>query len=173
VPANEIERFVVEQIKCLGRDPTIVAETVRTTRRQSDRAVERLNQERLALQRQLRDNSGRLQVALKAPKQLERVSGLAEIQERVGIAERRMIEIDDEVVSLRQALLDESDVAEAMAEFTNVWDALIPREQSRILQLLVEQVRYDGANGTLWVTLHPTGITSLSGELANHRGDAA
>ena len=28
IPAGEIERFVVEQIKCIGRDPELVAEPV-------------------------------------------------------------------------------------------------------------------------------------------------
>jgi site-specific DNA recombinase len=173
VPANEIERFVVEQIKCIGRDPTIIAETVGTLREQSEGAIKRLNQERLTLQRQLHDDGNRLQVALKAPKQLERISGLAEIQEHVRVAERRLTEIDDELTSLRQTLVEESDVAGALADFSHVWDALAPREQSRILQLLVEQVSYDGANGSLSVTLLPTGISSLTDELANHRGDAA
>jgi len=28
IPAGEIERFVVEQIKCIGSDPALIAETV-------------------------------------------------------------------------------------------------------------------------------------------------
>src|SRR5205085_841202 len=136
VPANEIEKFVVEQIKGIGRDPTIVAETVAALRKQSERTIERLNQERLTLQRQLRDDGSRLQVALKAPKHLERVSGLAEIQDRVRMAENRLVEIENDVTSQRQALIDESDVAEALAEFNSVWDSLAPREQCRILEVL-------------------------------------
>ncbi|MEX0714089.1 MAG: recombinase zinc beta ribbon domain-containing protein [Pirellulales bacterium] len=42
IPAGEIERFVVDQIKCIGRDPQLVAETVRQARGQATERVERL-----------------------------------------------------------------------------------------------------------------------------------
>ena len=40
VPAGEIERFVVDQIRCIGRDPALVAATVAETRRQTDEAIQ-------------------------------------------------------------------------------------------------------------------------------------
>jgi site-specific DNA recombinase len=41
------------------------------------------------------------------------------------------------------------------------------REQTRVVQLLVERVDYDGAKGKIAITFHPTGIKTLAGELAN------
>ena len=60
VPAGEIERFVVEQIQGVGRDPHLVRETVAAARREADDALDRLEQERRALGRQLREDSAEL-----------------------------------------------------------------------------------------------------------------
>ena len=53
-----------------------------------------------------------------------------------------------------------------LGRFEPVWTALTPREQARVLHLLVERVDYDGRDGTLAVTFRPTGIKSLSEEFA-------
>ena len=47
-----------------------------------------------------------------------------------------------------------------------VWDTLSPREQARVIRLLVEQVNYDGEKGTVSVTFHPSGIKVLADEFA-------
>jgi hypothetical protein len=63
-------------------------------------------------------------------------------------------------------------VDSAGADFSQVWDAHAPQEQSHILQVLIEQVSYDGANGSLSVTLLPTGIMSLREEISNRGTEA-
>ena len=52
-----------------------------------------------------------------------------------------------------------------------MWESLSPREQARLLHLLVERVDYDGRDGTISITFHASGIKAL----ANHElaGDAA
>ena len=47
-----------------------------------------------------------------------------------------------------------------------MWGALAPREQVRVVQLLVGQVDYDGGQGKVAVTFRPAGIRTLAGELA-------
>lgn len=51
------------------------------------------------------------------------------------------------------------------ALFDPLWDTLSAREQARILHLLIERVDYDGPNGTVEITFHPTGIKTLADEL--------
>jgi site-specific DNA recombinase len=173
VPAGEIERFVVEQIKGIGRDPTVVAETVCQVRQQTEAGIERLQQERSALQRQLRDDNARLQAAAAMTDHAERVSRLATVQECVRAAERRLTEIDNELIALRGELVEEAEVAQALAEFDQLWEALAPREQARVLELLVERIEYDGQRGSVSLTFHPCGIKLLTHELANRQEDAA
>jgi site-specific DNA recombinase len=52
----------------------------------------------------------------------------------------------------------------ALSRFDPVWETLSPREQARIVHLLVEQVAYDGAKGTVAVTFRPGGIRALTEE---------
>lgn len=62
------------------------------------------------------------------------------------------------------------------ADFDNVWGALSPREQIRMLRLLISRVDYDAADSGIEVTFHPTGIRSLADghtEEEARAGDAA
>jgi site-specific DNA recombinase len=173
VPAGEIERFVVEQIKGVGRDPAVIAETAAQVRRQAETEIERLNQERTALQQQLRDDHAKLQVAAAMTDHVERVSNLADIQQCIRSAERRLTEIDNELISLQDELVGEEEVARALADFDGLWGTLAPREQARVLELLIQRVDYDGQHGNVSLTFHPCGIKSLAQELANRQEDAA
>ena len=173
VPAGEIERFVVEQIKGIGRDPAVIAETVCQVRRQTEEDIERLNHERVALQQQLRDDNARLQAAAAMTDHVGRVSGLADVQQCIRVAERRLTEIDNALISLRDELVDEAEVSRVLADFDQLWETLAPREQGRVLELLVERVEYDGQHGSVSLTFHACGIRALTQELVNGQEDAA
>ena len=49
-----------------------------------------------------------------------------------------------------------------MAAFDPVWDALCPREQARIMHLLIRRVEYDGGKGTVSITFRPDDIKTLT-----------
>jgi site-specific DNA recombinase len=175
IPAGEIERFVVEQIKDIGRDPLLVAETVRQARAQADERIAEIESEERRLGREL---SGHQRDMNKLIEQLgaASVGGVAtalqaDIQERVQTAERRLSELRDERQRLQRDLIDEADAAKALAAFDPVWETLSPREQARLLQLLIERVDYDGRDGTISITFHPSGIKALADREAI--GDAA
>jgi site-specific DNA recombinase len=57
-------------------------------------------------------------------------------------------------------------VAAALAAFDPVWEALTPKEQARIVKLLVSHVDYDGQTGNVAITFHATGLASLTDQLA-------
>jgi site-specific DNA recombinase len=50
-----------------------------------------------------------------------------------------------------------------------VWDSLAPREQARLVQLLIEKVEYDGVNGRVAITFYPAGIRTLADELMDEQ----
>ena len=88
---------------------------------------------------------------------------LADLHDRIGTAERRLHEIRDEIGSLRDGIVGEDEIQTALAQFDDLWTALTPKEQVRVLQLLIERVEYDGEAGTVSVTFQPTGIRALEG----------
>jgi site-specific DNA recombinase len=166
IPAGEIERFVVEQIKCIGKDPTVLHETFAEACAQSSARVAELETERRGLEREMGRWNAELR-KLVGDASTPAVSRLADLQERIRDAERRATEVNEQMIALGQELVDEREVARALSVFDPVWDALTPREQARIVQLLVERVDYDGAAGKVSITFRPSGIKMLAGEPAN------
>lgn len=53
-------------------------------------------------------------------------------------------------------------MAKALADFDEVWSVLSPKEQARVLQLLIERIDHDGDTGDLTLTFRPTGLVALS-----------
>ncbi|MBD3334313.1 MAG: recombinase family protein [Candidatus Eisenbacteria bacterium] len=165
IPAGEIERFVVDRIRCIGTDPKVRDEVVRAVRAETKAQLDRLNQERRALEKDLRRCAGEMKWVVGPGKKgggsatTERV---LELQKRIDAAEARAAEIRAEKAALEQGAMEEQDLAAALERFAPVWDALSPREQARIVQLLVERVAYDGE--TLSITFRSSGIKALSEE---------
>ena len=89
---------------------------------------------------------------------------LAELQDRIRAAEQRETEIQGELADLARKRIDESEVATALASFDPVRESLSPREQARILHLLIERVEYDGGLGEVAITFQPHGIKTLAEE---------
>ncbi|MCC7409110.1 MAG: recombinase family protein [Phycisphaeraceae bacterium] len=162
VPAGEIEKFVVEQIKAVGQDPAVLAETVRQAQRQSKKALDDLQAEERAIQKDMARLDARLRKLASGAASLE----LADTQERLHVSEQRATQIRAEIVALEGEMVDEREVQTALSAFNPVWDTLSPREQARIIRLLVERVDYDGKAGTVAVTFRPNGIKALAQELA-------
>jgi site-specific DNA recombinase len=94
---------------------------------------------------------------------------LAELQERLRSAEARGAEIRERLAALEAGRVTEDEVTSALASFDPVWNALSPREQGRIVQLLIERVDYDGAASTLSITFHPAGFKALAVEQAKEK----
>ena len=77
----------------------------------------------------------------------------------------------EEVKAAAANLIPQEEAARALAAFDRVWGSLTPREQGRVIDLLVERVEYDGAQGTVAVTFRPTGIKTLADELAREQDE--
>lgn len=163
IPAAEIERFVVDQIRAVGRDPSLVAATLAEARRQVQESLDALTSERRGVESDLARASDELRAVVTAGGK-DLTARLADLQERVRTAERRLSEIREESIRLQEETIDKDEATDALRRFDPVWDALTPREQARVLELLIERVDYHGADGTVSVTFRPTGIRSLSDE---------
>src|SRR5262249_42615566 len=159
------------EIKCIGRDPLVIKETFAQARRQDDEQIDCLKAERVALRGRLSDDHAELgRLALAAPLG---GAGLSEAHDRIRDAERRMTEIDEELASLSAQLIDPAEVTAALTDFDAVWNCLTPREQARVIELLIEEIAYDGDQGNITITFRATGIKTLAAELAKRNEEAA
>jgi len=166
IPAAEIERFVVDQIKAVAGNPSLVTDTLAQVRQQAEESLRTLEAERQSIDRDLiATNKEISKVAIEAAgagDDSPATRRLADLQERVQSGERRLTEIREESMRLRAGLVGEDDVAKALGEFDTLWQSLSPREQARVLHLLIERVDYDGEDGTVAVTFRPSGIRELA-----------
>jgi site-specific DNA recombinase len=160
IPAGEIESFVVDQIRAVGRDPRLLDETIAPVREQGRARVAELQVERKTLTAELR--TWRAQTP-----------NTSELRERIQTAERRLREVDALMAAANPALVDEHEIEKALAEFDSVWETLSPREQTRAVQLLVTQVAYDGAGGRIAITFYPSGIQALTEDINRRRETVA
>jgi len=163
VPAPEMERFVVDQVKSIGQDTGLLVETLAECRRQREEAIGKLEVDKRAMERDLKRQNAELRklIGSNGPA----ADRMADVQERIRNAEQRATDIREQILRLSHELVDAREVGEACSLFDPLWDTLSAREQARILHLLVQRVDYDGPKGTVAITFHPTGIKTLADEL--------
>ncbi len=163
LPAAEIEKAVVDQIRCIGQDPELLAETLQQARCQTEEAISRLTDEQRIIERALaRCHAEIRRTATSEPATHSATARIADLTDQVAQSERRLTEMGAQIAELGRDLVTEADVAAAFADFNNVWTALNPREQVRLINLLVHRVEYDAADTSIEVSFYPTGIKGLS-----------
>ncbi len=151
VAAAELEAFIVERIRGIGRDPALLQETLRAAAEDRQREQGQLEQERRMLQAEHQ----------RCQAEARRLPSAA-LDERAVQIETRLSEIQRALAAIEGTDIEPSEAAKALAQFDPVWDALVPREQASLLQLLIERVDYDPKE--VAITFRPTGLASLAGE---------
>lgn len=152
LPAGEIERFVVEQIRAIGADPSLIEATIREANREAKETIKTLDKELAALKSDVQSWTAELPSA--------QANRQADLHERLAGAERRATEIHQERAVV--LVIDPEEVTTALRDFAPVWDTLTPQEQTRVVELLVARVDYDGSSGKVVVTFRPTGILKVA-----------
>jgi site-specific DNA recombinase len=173
IPAGEIEALVVEQLRCVGRDAVLRREVLDQARLLADEQMAALEAEVRVLDRDLarwhsdlHDLSCQLRPGEDNSPLLAR---LADLQERIRATEERAQQVRERLRAVQEGLLDDDEAAAALSVFDPIWEMLTPREQAKVVGLLVQRVDYDGGQGKLSITFHPTGIEALADEWATQR----
>ncbi len=173
ISADRVESFVVDRIRCIGRDPALREETFRQAMVQVAAQRRGLKAERKRLERDLAAASADVERLVGA---VSRVTGpaadaiateLTRAQERLGALEARIREVRAHEAALAAQEINEADLARALEAFDPIWEVLLTPEKERLLRLIVERVTYDGATKQLQITFHPTGIATLAADLAS------
>jgi site-specific DNA recombinase len=170
LPAAEIERFVVERIRCIGKDHKLIAETIEQTQAQHDKQFEKLGRERRILELELKRYHNQLHHIIGSGDSSDSSNSpttnrLADLQEQINNTEQKLTNIREETIRLNQQTVGEQELTTALSQFDPIWESLSPREQARVIHLLVERIGYDGEKGTVALTFRNTGIKTLAQEL--------
>lgn len=162
VSAGKLERFVLDQIRSVGRDPKLLEAVLEAERLERDAERKSLGSE------QRRAGIERARVAAERRKVADAVEQggpaaetlrdrLAELDDTLAQAEQRSGEIAAELALLDADHVNPSKLRRALAELEPLWDELLPKERARLLALLLESVVLDAAHGDLAITFRPGG----------------
>lgn len=158
LPAPEIERFVVERIRTIGKDASLAGEVARRARSDFHQRIADLKAERERMQRDM----GRLKrLGDEAAREPSAAKQRGELEEQMRETQGRVTAITEELAAPSGVITD-GDVAKAVHQFDAIWDNLDQPERTRLLALLVEQVIYDRVKSSVTITFRPNGIRGLA-----------
>ena len=162
IPANEIESFVIDEIRALGRDEALVRQVVEESTRIRDAQIAEKDQHHRLLRQEVTRRHRELQNAVAHAGVPTAPARLVALQEQIDAAACEADAARAELESLRGSVLTEAEITQACRSFGPVWDTLTSKEQWRLLMLVVERVEYDANAGTISISFHPNGIRSLN-----------
>jgi site-specific DNA recombinase len=171
LPAAEIEQVVVEQIRCIGKDPSLRDDVFQQAQAHIDGEVDELKTQQKQLQRELNWHHAEIRkLAVDSQADSATTARIADLHEEIARVEGRLADLRTQIEDAASGRLEQNDVDAAFADFDNVWSTLSPREQADVLSLLIASVEFDSEAGTISVSFHNAGIKALA---QTKLGDAA
>ena len=139
-----------------------------------DKQIAQLESEKIRGHRELQRSRAEVRklVANTASGSGSAATQLGDLNERIRIAEQRLTEIQDDSLALSRQMVSTQEVTDALAALDPVWETLAPKEQARIVRLLVERVEYDGEKGKVTMTFRPSGLRALGEDLIREEAAA-
>jgi len=165
VPATEIENFVLDRVKVIGRDPDLIARTVEEARRLRVARKTELGAELQAAQKALdaAHTAARAQIAAAGKGRPRKRTDSAQEADVVAL-ETLLTDLRAELASLRSLRIDPDHLRAALAAFDPVWEHMTSVERQRVIRLLIERIDYHGGEGKVAITFSPAGVRTLATE---------
>ncbi|MDP8241336.1 MAG: recombinase family protein, partial [Candidatus Hatepunaea meridiana] len=169
IPAAEIERFVIDRIRCIGRDSGLITETLKQARSRIQASVEKLENELRNVKEEIKRYAKDVHRLVSDTTQrfddhTPKTTMLADLEDQIRFGRQRAENLQEEIALKNRELIHEKELTTALGGFDPIWESLSPRERTRVLHLLIEKVGYDGEKGMLSITFRPTGIKLLAQE---------
>jgi hypothetical protein len=170
LPAQAIEDYVVQQIRTVTSDGDLARDvatsvTERVAARRNALSVEKrklppeiasLAAEGKRLAALIGSSDGRARALLE--QRLEEVAGQS------ARYELRLHEVDREIAALDATKVEAGWIAECLASFDAVWDALTPHNRGRLVRAVVERIEIDEKNNRVQTFLADIGSGTLGNE---------
>jgi len=162
LPAEQIEGFVVEQIKRIGKDPAMLSLTLSKCRQQMTQRRGDAERELVVVERDLaRLHADLRRTAVDAATDGHAAARLADLHQKVQAGDDRAVALRREMEEADAGQITKAEVDAALGEFDGVWSRLSPKEQAKLMRMLVQRVDYDATKGSVSITFHPLGLRSV------------
>ena len=163
VSAPALENAVVEQLRGIASNPTMLREVLLQLGEHRRRESAAIDKEKTDIERELRSIAQKMKEAVAGAGGVgcvanDATSRLAELQDRVSHLTGRLTELRQQLAAIESEGVDAQDVEAALHGFDPLWEQLSTWEQERFIRTLVEQVRYDGKTGTVTLGFRSRGL---------------
>jgi len=163
VPAQEFERIVVDEVRGLATDKSLLKQVLGEAHATIHEELDGLRKDRDEQKRELnRFHKELRQLITKKTTTSDATARMAELNQGITEAEQRLPMLDERIADLERETVSREDAEAVFADFDTIWNNLIPREQARLLKLLISVVEYDAEAGTIAVTFRPSSIAALA-----------
>jgi len=166
LPAGELEKAVIDQVRSLIRHPDVIAHTYREVCAGSQTGPD---PEVLAQLEDLRQSRHQTYQAARSLLDLKDPDGPL-VKSELKRLNDQMKSLDDSIRNLeaatsRTSTIDLAEITQALHRLDPIWEVLYPEEQSRILELLIETVRVSENN--VDIRFRTNGIEKIVEELTS------
>ena len=168
LPAIEIEKAIVEQIRSISKDAKVRQAVVDETQTALRDELEKCRTDRDATERELRWLEEELRETVRDGRSDKDTTTLvADLQERIRQEQQRLATLSNRLMDLEGAQIKADHVLNLLDDFDNVWAKLSPREQADLLKMVVQRVEFDARDSSFEIVFEDAGIKSLSREMSN------
>ncbi|MDP8228392.1 MAG: recombinase family protein [Candidatus Electryoneaceae bacterium] len=166
VSVAEIEGFVIDRIRSIGRDSDLITETINHALSQIQGSIENLEKELWIVIEELKRYAKEVDRLLNDTTQslgdhTRTSTKLADLEDQIRLARQRSERLQEKITKKKNELVDETELTSELEGFNSIWESLLPRERTRVIHLLIKRIDYDGGEGTLSIIFHSTGIKTL------------
>ncbi len=165
LPADEIEKFVVEEIRNICQDETLIREIVQQSHSAHKAEITEYTKQYKLAKKELAKRQRELDSLRLAVHQPDTAARIDALQEQVKQMELKAADLLAHITEIKGTVLDAEELAGACRKFNPVWDTLTSKEQWRILKLLLERVEFDAGDSSISLCFHPVGVKLLNEEL--------
>jgi len=155
LPADELESFVIGELRSLGEDSGLVRDAVLAAQTTLRERLANLTADRDSLAAEVKDARGELRDIVSEGRDCNgSVAVAAELRERIRDLDARGRRLDARIASMRDRVLDEDELVGALEAFDPLWEQLNTQERERLVHLLVKRVEWDAETETITVAFN-------------------
>ena len=163
LPAEQVERFVVRQLKSLEVGEDLAREACNRVRKLIDDERQRLTEELVGLSTEIRRIGREIKEVstpvADPPREAVRLDSLARLNDQLRRQESRRTDVEEQLDS--KPMPERGTILEAIGDLESLWDRLTALEKTRLASLLIERIDHDPGDSTFSITLTPTGLRTL------------
>lgn len=149
LPASEIEKAVVDQVRCIANDPKLRSAVFDETQAYLRQHLEECRANHAASVRELNWLEEELKQTTQSGQTDAATTTLAaELQDRLTLEHSKFAKLCNQLMEMEAAEVKVEDIARTMGNFDNLWSTLSPREQWHLLGMLIKRVEFDATESS-------------------------